>query len=69
MIDRILSDDDIELLKRALSGRCMHLAISPDGVAAQFAASQLMEMFQLGVINEQQLARGPIPIAAAGNQH
>ncbi|MBP1861494.1 hypothetical protein [Rhizobium herbae] len=69
MINRKLSDEDIELLKRALSGRCMHLGISPDGVAAQFAAGQLMEMFQLGVIDEWQLARGPIPIAAASNQH
>ncbi|MCV9967430.1 hypothetical protein OIU34_36975 [Pararhizobium sp. BT-229] len=69
MIDPRLSDDDIELLKRALLGRCMHLGISPEGAAAQVAAGQLMDLFQLGIVDEQELARGPIPIAAAGRQH
>ncbi len=69
MIDRTLSDEDIELLKRALSGRCTHLGISPEGAAAQFAAGQLMELFQLGIVDEQELAKGPIAIAAVGSQH
>ena len=69
MFDRILSDEDIELLKRALSGRCMYLGISPEGAAAQFAAGQLMELFHLGVVDEQELAMGPIAFAAARSQH
>ena len=69
MDHRILSDSDIELLKRALVRRCKYLGISPDGAAAHSAAGQLLEMFHLGWSDEQQLASGPIAISAGNNCH
>lgn len=62
----ILSDSDIELLKRALVGRCQYLGISPDGAAAHTAA---LELFYLGFRNEQQLATGPIAMSSGQNCH
>lgn len=65
----ILSESDIELLKRALVGRCQYLGISPDGAAAHTAAGQLLELFYLGFRNEQQLATGPIAMSSGQNCH
>lgn len=69
MQDRILSDSDIELLKRALIRRCKYLGISPDGAAAHSAAGQLLELFHLGWSDEQQLATVPIAMAPGRNCH
>jgi len=69
MDQRILSNSDIELLKRALVGRCKYLGISPDGAAAHTAAEQLLELFYLGWSDEQQLATGPIAVSAGNNCH
>ncbi len=69
MNNRILSDSDIELLKRALVRRCTYLGISPDGAAAHSAAEQLLQLFHLGWCDEKQLATGPIPISADNHFH
>ncbi|WP_426237867.1 hypothetical protein [Pararhizobium sp. DWP1-1-3] len=69
MDHRILSDSDIDLLKRALIHRCKYLGISPDGAAAHTAAGELLEMFQLGWSDERQLATGPIAIPIGNNSH
>ncbi|KQV41524.1 hypothetical protein ASC96_17055 [Rhizobium sp. Root1204] len=69
MNHRILSDSDIELLKRALIRRCKYLGISPDGAAAHSAAGQLLELFHLGWTDEQQLATGPIAMSPGDNFH
>lgn len=69
MNDSPLSNDDVLLLKRALSGRCSHLGISPEGSAAQVEAAQLIELFRSGIRDEQILAMRPIHMAAAQSRH
>lgn len=69
MNQRILSDNDIDLLKRALVRRCQYLGISPDGVAAHIAAGELLERFHLGWSDERQLATGPIAISVGNSAH
>lgn len=67
MDKRILSDSDIELLKRVLIRRCEYLGISPDGAAALGAADQLLQLFHLGWSDEQKLAT--VPMAISPNSH
>lgn len=69
MFNRILSDEDVTRLRRALYGRCSHLGISPDGAEAQFIASQLMELFQCGIVDEHALRNRPFPMAAVHREH
>jgi hypothetical protein len=69
MSDRTLSNEDVLLLKRALYGRCSHLGISPEGSAAQFEATQLIELFRSGIRDEQVLATRPIHMAAEQRKH
>lgn len=69
MNHRILSDSDIELLKRAFFRRCKYLDISPDGAAAHSAAGQLLELFHLGWRDEHQLATGPIVTSMGRSNH
>lgn len=56
MITRSPSDQEIELLKRALSRQCESRCIVPEGVEALLVAQQLMELFSLGITDEQELA-------------
>lgn len=63
MINRIPSDQEIELLKRALSRQCESLCIVPEGVEALFVAQQLMELFSLGLTDEQDLATITLSVA------
>jgi len=67
MVGRIPSDADIQLLKRALASRCERLNIVPEGCAAQIAAEQILELFDLGIRDERRLAMAPIFISV-GNR-
>ena len=63
MQDRILSDSDIELLKRALIRRCKYLGISPDGAAAIRPPDSFWDCFiSAGATNSNwRLCRSPWP--------
>jgi hypothetical protein len=66
---KTLSNEDVLLLKRALYGRCSHLGISPEGSAAQFEATQLIELFRSGIRDEQALTMRPVHSAAGHRKH
>ncbi len=69
MVGRILSDDEIQLLKRALASRCEHLSIVPEGCAAHIAAEQILELFDLGITDERKLAMAPISVDTGRSRH
>lgn len=56
----ILDSADLEKLARAVEARCKELNVSPKSIEAQMIASQLLEMFQSGATDLQELATRPI---------
>jgi hypothetical protein len=66
MASRIPSDDQICLLKRALVRRCEHFHIVPEGSAAQLAAEQIVELFNLGITDEWRLATATVSSPGGG---
>ena len=69
MVGRIPSDDEIQLLKRALASRCEHLSIVPEGCAAHIAAEQILELFDLGITDERKLAMATISVDTGRSRH
>jgi hypothetical protein len=60
MFDFFLDPVGIEVLKRALDARCQKLSIRPESSEAEMIASQLIELFQSGVTDEEELTTRPI---------
>lgn len=57
-----LDSADIEKLGDAIEARCKELNIAPDSMEAQMIASQLLDMFQKGVADAEELATRPIAL-------
>ncbi|MBB5536934.1 hypothetical protein [Rhizobium giardinii] len=57
-----LDSEDMEILRRAINARCKDLNIRSDSSEAEMVASQLIELFQNGVTDEQELITRPIAI-------
>lgn len=60
MFTGILSDSDMEVIERVLDKRCALLAIKPDSPEGQKLARLLIEAFQHGVTEEDELMRHPL---------
>lgn len=60
MWTRALSDNDMEIIERVLDKRCVLLAIKTDTPEGQKVARQLVEFFQNGVTEENELMRRAI---------
>ncbi|WP_349434414.1 hypothetical protein [Pararhizobium sp. A13] len=60
MFDFFLDPVDIDVLKRALDARCQKLSIRPESLEAEMIASQLIELFQSGVTDQEELVTRPI---------
>ncbi|WEZ84168.1 hypothetical protein P6U16_05645 [Rhizobium sp. 32-5/1] len=58
-----LDSADMEKLGGAIEARCKELKIAPDSIEAQMIASQLLDMFQNGVADAEELATRPIALA------
>lgn len=69
MVARIPSDGEIQLLKRALASRCERFNIVPEGCAAQIAAQQILDLFDLGITDERRLAMATIVPVAGNRRH
>lgn len=69
MMNRIQSDEEVELLKRALASRCKRLCIVPEGLEALLVATQIMELFSLGITEELRLATESLPAACSLTRH
>jgi len=50
-----LDSEDLEMLRRAIDARCKDLNIRADTPEAEMIASQLIELFQSGVTDEEEL--------------
>ncbi len=48
-----LDSEDMEILRRAIDARCKDLNIRSDSSEAEMVASQLIELFQSGVTDEE----------------
>ena len=57
-----LDSEDMEILRRAINARCKDLNIRSDSSEAEMVASQLIELFQSGVTDEEELTTRPIAI-------
>lgn len=57
-----LDTEDMEILRRAIDVRCKDLNIRSDSLEAEMIASQLIELFQSGVTDEEELTTRPIAI-------
>jgi hypothetical protein len=57
-----LDSADMEKLGDAIEARCKELHIAPDSMEAQMIASQLLDMFQKGVADAEELATRPIAL-------
>jgi hypothetical protein len=55
-----LDSEDMQTLRRAIDIRCKDLNIRADSSEAEMIASQLIELFQSGVTDEEELATRPI---------
>lgn len=55
-----LDSEDMEKLRRAIDARCKDLNIRSDSFEAEMIASQLIELFQSGVTDEEKLTTRPI---------
>lgn len=55
-----LDSEDMETLRRAIDARCKDLNIRSDSPEAEMIASQLIELFQSGVTDEEELTTRPI---------
>ncbi len=57
-----LDSGDMEKLTRAIDARCRDLNIRPDSLEGQMVASQLLDLFQSGVTDQEELCARPIAL-------